>query len=147
MITMTGIKLLIKDELSARNMTIVGLSLALSLGIAQVPEAIAQLPTWIQSVIGGSPIVVAAITAFSLNLLLPRVTLADEERERELMARTDDSADCSPFKPASPHFAPIGRKARLVTPAAAETGSAPGAEPSFPRDASCAPSRATRSKK
>lgn len=95
MITMTGIKLLIKDELSARNMTIVGLALALSLGIAQVPEAIAQLPEWIQSVIGGSPIVVAAITAFTLNLVLPRVTLADEERERERMARADEENNCS----------------------------------------------------
>ncbi|MDZ7851185.1 MAG: hypothetical protein U5L98_00670 [Halomonas sp.] len=40
MITMTGIKLLIKNELSARNMTIVGLALALalSLGIAEEPS-------------------------------------------------------------------------------------------------------------
>jgi NCS2 family nucleobase:cation symporter-2 len=95
MITMTGIKLLIKDELSARNMTIVGLALALSLGIAQVPEAIALLPDWIQNAIGGAPIVVAAITAFTLNLVLPRVTLADEERERERMARADEGTDCS----------------------------------------------------
>ncbi len=89
MITMTGIKLLIKDELSARNMTIVGLALALSLGIAEVPAAIERFPEWLQNVIGGAPIVVAAITAFVLNLLLPHVTLADEACEREAMARED----------------------------------------------------------
>ncbi|QTP56106.1 purine permease [Billgrantia sulfidoxydans] len=89
MITMTGIKLLIKDELSARNMTIVGLALALSLGIAEVPAAIERFPEWLQNVIGGAPIVVAAITAFTLNLVLPNTTLADEAREREAMACDD----------------------------------------------------------
>lgn len=87
MITMTGIQLLIKDELSARNMTIVGLALALSLGIAAVPSAIAQFPAMLQNVIGGAPIVVAALTAFVLNLVLPRTSLADETREREAMAQ------------------------------------------------------------
>ncbi|EPC01012.1 uracil permease [Litchfieldella anticariensis FP35 = DSM 16096] len=86
MITMTGIQLLTKDEMSSRNMTIVSLSLALSLGIYAAPESIERFPELVQMVVGGSPIVVAALTAFTLNLLLPRVTLADEARERELVA-------------------------------------------------------------
>ncbi|MDR5865450.1 uracil-xanthine permease family protein [Halomonas koreensis] len=89
MITMTGIQLLTKDEMSARNMTIVGLALALSLGISAVPSAIAQFPETLQNVIGGAPIVVAAITAFVLNLVLPRKSLADEAREREEIAEAD----------------------------------------------------------
>ena len=93
MITMTGIKLIIKDELSARNMTIVGLALALSLGIAEVPAAIEQFPEWLQSVIGGTPIVLAALTAFVLNLVLPQVTLDDEANEREALARSEAKAD------------------------------------------------------
>ncbi|HIX61410.1 MAG TPA: purine permease, partial [Candidatus Halomonas stercoripullorum] len=93
MITMTGIKLIIKDELSARNMTIVGLALALSLGIAEVPAAIEQFPGWLQSVIGGTPIVLAALTAFVLNLVLPQVTLDDEANEREALARSEAKAD------------------------------------------------------
>ncbi|KGE78780.1 uracil-xanthine permease family protein [Halomonas salina] len=92
MITMTGIQLLTKDEMSARNMTIVGLALALSLGIAAVPSAIAEFPQTLQNVIGGAPIVVAAITAFVLNLVLPRTTLADEAREREAIAEADAAA-------------------------------------------------------
>ncbi|TFH86040.1 purine permease [Billgrantia azerbaijanica] len=93
MITMTGIKLLIKDELSARNMTIVGLALALSLGIAEVPAAIERFPEWLRSVIGGAPIVVAAITAFVLNLVLPHASLADEAREREAIAAAEAGAE------------------------------------------------------
>lgn len=92
MITMTGIQLLTKDELSARNMTIVGLALALSLGIASVPSAIEQFPAMLQNVIGGAPIVVAAITAFVLNIVLPRKSLSDEAREREEIAKADAEA-------------------------------------------------------
>lgn len=92
MITMTGIQLLIKDELSARNVTIVGLSLALALGIAEVPAAIEQFPDMVRNIIGGAPIVVAAITAFLLNIVLPRRSLADEQREREEIARADAEA-------------------------------------------------------
>ncbi|MDI5987580.1 nucleobase:cation symporter-2 family protein [Halomonas sp. M4R5S39] len=92
MITMTGIQLLIKDELSARNLTIVGLSLALALGIAEVPAAIEQFPEMVRNIIGGAPIVVAAITAFVLNIVLPRRSLADEQREREELARADAEA-------------------------------------------------------
>ena len=87
MITVTGIQLLIKDEMTARNMTIVGLSLALSLGITSVPSAIQQFPETVKDVVTGAPIVIAAISAFLLNLLLPRKTLAQEAQEREEEAR------------------------------------------------------------
>lgn len=86
MITMTGIQLLTRDELSARNMTIASLALAMSLGIYVVPEAIGAFPEMLQLVIGGSPIVVATLVAFTLNLVLPRRSLADEAAEREAMA-------------------------------------------------------------
>lgn len=93
MITMTGIQLLVKDEMSARNMTIVGLALALSLGIAAVPEAIAQFPVVVQNIIGGAPIVIAAITAFVLNIVLPNKSLSDEAKEREAIAKADEEAN------------------------------------------------------
>ncbi|MFB9145914.1 uracil-xanthine permease family protein [Halomonas alkalicola] len=87
MITMTGIQLITRDEMSARNMTIASLALALSMGVYAVPEAIGQLPAMLQLVVGGSPIVVAALVAFTLNLVLPRRSLADEAAEREALAR------------------------------------------------------------
>ncbi len=86
MITMTGIQLLIRDELSSRNITIVSLALALSLGIYAAPNAIAGLPEMVQLVLGGSPIVVAALVSITLNLILPRRSLDDERREREAIA-------------------------------------------------------------
>lgn len=92
MITMTGIQLLVKDEMSARNMTIVGLSLALSLGIASVPAAIEQFPEILRNLIGDAPIVVAAITAFTLNIVLPNKSLSDEAKEREAIAKADEEA-------------------------------------------------------
>lgn len=82
MITMTGIQLITKDEMSARNMTIVSLALALSMGVYAVPDAISQFPETLRLVLGGSPIVIAALVAFTLNLILPRQSLADEEDER-----------------------------------------------------------------
>jgi xanthine permease len=83
MITMTGIKLITKEEMSSRNVTIVSLALALSMGIYAVPDAIEQFPEMLKLVVGGSPIVVAAFVAIVLNLILPRKTLADEELERQ----------------------------------------------------------------
>ena len=83
MITLTGIKLIIKDELTARNTTIISLALALSMGISLVPQAIQQFPSWLISIIGDSPVILAAIIAFTLNIILPNKTLADESNERK----------------------------------------------------------------
>ncbi|MBZ9538723.1 purine/pyrimidine permease [Modicisalibacter tunisiensis] len=83
MITVTGIRLITKDEMSSRTITIASLALALSMGVYAVPESIARFPEVVQLVIGGSPIVIAALVAFTLNVILPRRSLADEEAERE----------------------------------------------------------------
>ncbi|MDX1465154.1 MAG: purine permease, partial [Halomonas sp.] len=64
----------------------------LSLGISSVPSAIEQFPAMLQNVIGGAPIVVAAITAFVLNIVLPKKSLTDEAREREEIAKADAEA-------------------------------------------------------
>jgi NCS2 family nucleobase:cation symporter-2 len=89
MITLMGIQLVVKDELSSRNMTIVGLALALSMGISSVPEAIALFPDVLKNIIGGSPIVVAAFVSFTLNIVLPRKSLAEEARERYAIEAED----------------------------------------------------------
>jgi NCS2 family nucleobase:cation symporter-2 len=96
MITMTGIQLLTRDELSGRNMTIASLALALGLGLAAAPQAIAALPDTIEMAIGGSPVVVAALTAVLLNLLLPHKSLADEQAERERLAARMEASDTAP---------------------------------------------------
>ena len=98
MITMTGIQLLVKDELSSRNITIAALAVALAMGINTVPEAIALLPDTARMLIG-SPVIVAATVAFVLNMVLPKKSLKDEAREREQIEREmngeTDSAPCN----------------------------------------------------
>lgn len=85
MITMTGIKLIITDELSSRNITIVGLAVALGMGITSVPEALSSFPEFVKMVFGETPIVIATIVAFVLNIVIPNKSLEEEEKEREEM--------------------------------------------------------------
>lgn len=85
MITMTGIKLIVSEELSSRNITIVGLAVALGMGVASVPDSLNKFSDFFIMVFGESPIVIATIVAFVLNLLIPNKSLADEEKEREIM--------------------------------------------------------------
>lgn len=83
MITMTGIKVLIKEELSGRNVTVIGLAVALGMGITQVSGALDAFPSWVNMVLGSSPVVITTIVVISLNLILPKKSLADEESERQ----------------------------------------------------------------
>jgi len=82
-ITMSGVRLITQQEMTTRNTTIVGLSLALGMGITAVPQLLANYPKWVSMVFGSSPVVIATIIAFTLNILLPMKSLADEQRERD----------------------------------------------------------------
>ena len=82
MITMTGIKIIIKDELSSRNVSIVGLSVALGMGITQVPGVLDAFPSGISMVFGSSPVVITTLSVILLNLILPKKTIEEEEIER-----------------------------------------------------------------
>lgn len=86
MITMTGIKVIIKDELSSRNASIVGLSVALGMGITQVQGVLDAFPSWVNMVFGSSPVVITTITVIFLNLVLPKKTIEEEEKERKQIA-------------------------------------------------------------
>lgn len=71
-IAMTGVKLITAAPMNYRNTTIVGLSVALGMGITQANAALAGFPAWATTIFGKSPVVLATITAIILNLLLPR---------------------------------------------------------------------------
>lgn len=97
MITMTGIQLLVKDELSSRNVTIAALSVALAMGVAAAPNAVAQLPDMMKSLT--NPVIIAALTSFILNMVLPKKSLQDEAREREQIEKDmNGSADSAPVQ-------------------------------------------------
>ena len=85
MITMTGIKVLIKEELSGRNVTVIGLAIALGMGISQVPGALSAFPDWVDMVFGSSPVVITSIVVIFLNIILPKISLEEEEIERKKM--------------------------------------------------------------
>lgn len=73
-ITMTGIRMITSDHFSMRSSAVVGLSVALGVGITQVAGSLQGpgFPAWVHTVFGSSPIVVTAIVAILLNLTLPR---------------------------------------------------------------------------
>jgi len=71
-IAMTGMKLAVQQPLTYRNTSIVGLSVALGMGITQCSDALAQLPAWVTTVFGKSPVVVTTIAAILLNVILPK---------------------------------------------------------------------------
>lgn len=73
-ITMTGIRMITSQTFTMRNSTVVGLAVALGVGITQVSGSLQGpgFPAWVNTVFGSSPVVVAAIVAIALNLILPK---------------------------------------------------------------------------
>lgn len=71
-IAMTGIKLIASHPMDFRNTTVVGLSVALGMGVTQANAALATFPSWVTTIFGKSPVVLATITAIFLNLVLPK---------------------------------------------------------------------------
>lgn len=73
-ITMTGVRMITAGKFTMRSSTVVGLSVALGMGISQVGGCLTGegFPTWVNTVFGSSPVVVVAIMAIALNLILPK---------------------------------------------------------------------------
>ena len=78
-IAMTGIKLIMRQEMTFRNSSIVGLSVALGMGISQAPASLASFPEWATMIFGRSPVVVATLAAILLNVILPKDAPADKQ--------------------------------------------------------------------
>lgn len=72
-ITMSGMKLITSDKMSPRNVTIVGLAITLGMGIIQLdPKAMQHFPEWFRMVFTSSPVVLATLIVFFLNILIPK---------------------------------------------------------------------------
>ena len=76
-ITMSGLELICEQPLNYRNKMIVGIALALGLGISSASNSLQFFPVDIQNIIGKSPIVLSFIVAFVLNIIVP------EEKKEE----------------------------------------------------------------
>ena len=73
-ITMTGVRMITEGGFTSRKSAVVGLSVALGVGITQVPGCLAGsgFPGWVSTVFGSSSVVVATLMAILLNLILPK---------------------------------------------------------------------------
>ena len=71
-IAISGIKLITKDGIDGRNMTIVSTALGLGYGLGSVTNALSQLPQAVSLFFGGSGIVPAAVIAIILNIIIPK---------------------------------------------------------------------------
>ena len=77
-IAMTGMKLVTSAEMNYRNSSIVGLAAALGMGVSQASAALSTFPTWVTTIFGKSPVVIATLVAVILNIILPK-----EERKKK----------------------------------------------------------------
>lgn len=71
-IAMTGIKLALSDGATPRNMAIVGLAVAMGMGLSAAPESLYLFPAWVTTIFGKAPVVLASMIAIGLNLILPK---------------------------------------------------------------------------
>lgn len=71
-IVVSGIQLITKEAMTARNITIVSVALGLGYGLGANSGVLASLPQGIQLIFGGSGIVPAALVAIILNIVLPK---------------------------------------------------------------------------
>lgn len=78
-IAISGIELLCKQPFTYRNKIIVGISLALGMGVGSVPEVLQFLPQVAQNVLGSS-LAVSFLCVFILNIVVPE-TEADRAKE------------------------------------------------------------------
>ena len=74
-IAAAGVRIISREVLDRRALMILAVSLAMGLGVAQVPEVLQHLPELLKSVLSFG-VATGGITAMVLNLLLPRRTVA-----------------------------------------------------------------------
>ena len=78
-IVVSGIQLITREPLTARNLSIISVALGLGCGIGSNFGILKNLPEFARLIFGGSGIVPAALVAILMNILLPK----DEETKEE----------------------------------------------------------------
>lgn len=71
MVAVGGLKLLAHYALDRRSSLVTACSLGMAIGVMMVPEALSQLPSWLENILL-SPVTSAGITAVFLDLTLPK---------------------------------------------------------------------------
>ena len=81
-ITMTGIRMITSAKLTPRNTAVVGLAVAVGVGITTVSGSLNGFPQWVTTVFGSSSVVLATLVAIFLNLILPKDPQTTEEKTK-----------------------------------------------------------------
>lgn len=89
-ITMSGIQLIMEQPMTYRNRLIVGISLAGGMGLYIQPRSLQFFPQLARDILGGSPIVLCFLIAFTLNILF-KPSEADKEPVEELAVVSDEA--------------------------------------------------------
>ena len=71
-IVLSGIQLITREPLDARNTTIVAVALGVGYGLSITTSVHEQMPVWLTYLFGGAGIVPAALIAIILNIVLPK---------------------------------------------------------------------------
>lgn len=82
-IAMTGIKVIASEKMTARAMTIVGISIAFGAGVVQAEGCLSGLPVWVNNVFGSSAVIITTILAVILNLVIPQDAMETTKRTTE----------------------------------------------------------------
>lgn len=77
-IAMTGMKLVMTENMNYRNTSIVGLAAALGMGVSQASASLSSFPSWVTIIFGKSPVVIATLVAVFLNITLPKEKPAEK---------------------------------------------------------------------
>ncbi|MDD2213412.1 MAG: solute carrier family 23 protein [Oscillospiraceae bacterium] len=78
-ITMSGIQLITQQPMNYRNRMIVGISLALGVGVSSLSSSLQYMPQDVQNIFGTSPIVLSFLISFLLNIIVPKDDSVPEE--------------------------------------------------------------------
>lgn len=80
MIFVSGLQSLFREGLNGRNALIVALAIGIGVGLGNVPEALAELPSWVGNIFAQNGIIMTFVIATVLNLILPK----DKEKSKIL---------------------------------------------------------------